>query len=394
MKSLFAALALLFTVPAFCQEIPSAAATTGAPAPPAAAAAAETAPAKEAPAPGAPVKLQVAVRDIEPFSFEEDGRRKGFAIDLWAAIAKEAGFEYEMHTVPSAQAMVDELATKKADVGVGALSITSQRELLIDFSHPFYDSGLDILTGNKGENSPLHLLRLLLNPELLKTLGLLFVAVLVISHLLWLFERHRDDEEFPGGYKHGIFESIWWTTSVMVTLACDNKSPRGVAGRLVGLVWMISGVLLVSFMTASFSSSLTVNSLEGGINGPKDLVNHTVGTVGGSTAERYLTDHKIASRAFPNAAEACEALAKGAVDAVVYDAPILRYQLTKMDNKNLRLTGNLFEKQGYGFGLQPNSPYRQKINAVLLKLIEDQTLADLDKKWFGDSTAEKPAEKK
>jgi ABC-type amino acid transport substrate-binding protein len=218
--------------------------------------------------------------------------------------------------------------------------------------------------------------------------------VLVVSHLLWLCERHRNDEEFPGGYKHGIFESLWWTTTVMVTLACDNKSPRGLAGRLVGLVWMISGVLLVSFMTASFSSSLTVSSLEGGINGPKDLAGHTVATVAGSTAERYLNEHKIAAKAFPSAAEACEALSKGAVEAVVYDAPILRYQLTKIDNKNLHLTGNLFEKQGYGIGLQPNSPYRKQINAALLKLIEDETLADLDKKWFGDSSAPKTDDKK
>lgn len=393
MKFLPLVLASLFTVTSFCEEpSPTPAAAGAAPAAAAAAPAPESAPGKAAP--GATPKLQVAVRNIEPFCFEDDGRRKGFAIDLWAAIAKEAGFQYDMHTVPSAQAMVDELAASKADAGVGALSITSQRQMVIDFSHPFYDSGLDILTTNKGQNSPFHLLRLLFNPELLKTLGLLLIAVLIVSHVLWLCERHRDDEEFPGGYKHGMFESLWWTLTVMVTLACDNKSPRGLAGRLVGLVWMISGVLLVSFMTASFSSSLTVSSLEGGINGPKDLGGHTVGTVGGSTAERYLTEHKIASKAYPSAADACEALSKGTVEAVVYDAPILRYQLTKMDNKDLRLTGNLFEKQGYGIGLQPNSPYRKEINSALLKLIEDDTLAELDKKWFGDSTTDKPADKK
>jgi len=392
MKLLPALFASLFALSAFAQETPKAPAPDAAPPAAAAAPASEPAPPKDAA--GKPEKLRVVVRNIEPFCFEEDGRRKGYAMELWEAIAKECGFQYDARTVSSAQAMVDDLAAKKADVGIGALSITSQRQMLIDFSHPFYDSGLDILTSSKGHDSPFHLLKLLFNPELLKTLGLLFIAVLVVSHLLWLFERHRDDEEFPRAYKHGIFESLWWTATVMVTLACDNKSPRGVPGRLVGLIWMISGVLLVSFMTASFSSSLTVSSLEGGINGPKDLVGHTVGTVAGSTAERYLAEHKIASKAFPNAAEACEAVSKGAVDAVVYDAPILRYQLTKLSDKSLRLTGALFEKQGYGIGLQPDSPYRKQINATLLKLIENDTLSDLDKKWFGDPTAEKPVEKK
>jgi polar amino acid transport system substrate-binding protein len=387
-------LASLFAVAAFGQEAQKAPAPAEAPPAvvPAPAPPAESAPPKEAS--GQPKKLSVAVRNIEPFCFEEDGRRKGYAIDLWAAIAKDCGFQYDARTVNSAQAMVDDLAAKKADVGIGALSITSQRQMVIDFSHPFYDSGFDILTSTKGHNSAFHLLRLLLNPDLLKTLGLLFIAVLVVSHLLWLFERHRDDEEFPGAYKHGIFESLWWTTTVMVTLACDNKSPRGVPGRLVGLVWMISGVLLVSFMTASFSSSLTVSSLEGGINTPKDLAGHKVGTVAGSTAERYLNEHKITSKAFPNAAEACEAVSKGDMEAVVYDAPILRYQMTKITDKDLRVTGTLFEKQGYGIGLQPESPYRKQINASLLKLIENDTLSDLDKKWFGESTSDKPAEKK
>jgi len=390
MRFLCAILTGLFSVSALAQDAPPA------PAPSAPKAAAEAAAEPNAPKGGAaaPVMLHVAVRNIEPFCFEEDGRRKGFAIELWAAIAKEAGVQYDMHTVASAQAMVDELAAKKADVGVGALSITSQRMLVIDFSHPFYDSGLDILTASKGHNSPFHFIKLLFNPELLKTLGLLFIAVLIFSHLLWLCERHRDDEEFPKAYKHGMFESLWWTASVMLTLACDNKSPRGVPGRLLGLVWMMSGVLLVSFMTASFSSSLTVSSLEGGINGPKDLAGHTVGTVAGSTAERYLNEHKITSQAYHNAAEACEAVSKGAVDAVVYDAPILKYEISKLSDKSLHLTGNLFEKQGYGIGLQPNSPLRQEINATLLRLIEDRTLAEIDKKWFGESTEEKPAETK
>ena len=392
MKFFPIALASLLAVSAFAQENPKADAPTPAPAAAAPALSSEPAPPKEPS--GQTPKLRVVVRNIEPFCFEEDGRRKGYAMELWDAIARDCGFQYDARTVNSAQAMVDDLSAKKADVGIGALSITSQRQMLIDFSHPFYDSGLDILTSTKGQDSAFHLLRLLLNPDLLKTLGLLFVAVLVVSHLLWLCERHRDDEEFPGAYKHGIFESLWWTTTVMVTLACDNKSPRGLPGRLVGLIWMISGVLLVSFMTASFSSSLTVSSLEGGINSPKDLVGHTVGTVAGSTAERYLNEHKITSKAFANAGDACEAVSKGAVEAVVYDAPILRYQMTKLADKNLRLTGTLFEKQGYGIGLQPDSPYRKQINASLLKLIENDTLSDLDKKWFGDPTADKPAEKK
>src|ERR1051326_344857 len=81
-------------------------------------------PTREA-APPTNAPLKIVVREIEPFAFTSGGRQTGFAVDLWAAIAKEAGFDYELQTVGSAQAMVQALASRQADIGLGALSITA-----------------------------------------------------------------------------------------------------------------------------------------------------------------------------------------------------------------------------------------------------------------------------
>ena len=48
-----------------------------------------------------------------------------------------------------------------------------------------------------------------------------------------------------------------------------------------------------------------------------------------------------------------------------------------------------FLKWFYGFGLQLKSPHQKSVNQALLKLIEDNTVDDLQKKWFGDVSAEK-----
>jgi polar amino acid transport system substrate-binding protein len=342
---------------------------------------------RAAPATNAPLK--VVVREIEPFAFSSGGRQAGFAVDLWAAIAKEAGFDYELQTVGSAQAMVQALAARQADIGLGALSITAEREQVIDFSYPFYNSGLDIVTGTQG-GSVFGVLRVLFKAPLIKTLGLLLVLVLVFSHLLWLFERRVNEEEFPPGYKAGLFESLWWTMAVLITLGCENKSPRGVPGRLMAIIWMASGVLMISLITASFASSLTVSTLEGKINGPSDLAGHKVATVTGSTAEAWLNKARnVTVQGYPDIAAAVSAVSKGDAVAAVYDEPILRYQLAKYEERNVRLVGILFEKQGYGFGLQLKSPYQKTINQTLLKLIENNTVDELQKKWFGDAAAEK-----
>jgi polar amino acid transport system substrate-binding protein len=333
-------------------------------------------------------ELRVLVRNVEPFCMEKDGQRTGFVLELWGEIAREAGLKYEVQTADSAQAVVDALAARKADVGLGALSITLQREQSIDFSYPFYNSGLDIVTATKGV-SVFRFIGHLFNSQLLKTLGLLLLVVIGFSHVLWWLERHINHEDFPKDYKTGLGESIWWTVCVMITLACDRKAPKGIPGRIAGTIWMIGGVVMVSLMTASFSSSLTVSSLSGEINGPGDLAGHTVATVTGSTAEKWLTDRKISVQPYPGVTEAIAAVSRNenGVLAAVYDEPILRFRLAKNPDKHLRLVGNMFEKQGYGIGLQLKSPYLKLINKALLKLNENKVLEELNKKWFGEAAA-------
>jgi ABC-type amino acid transport substrate-binding protein len=334
----------------------------------------------------APV-LRVLARNIEPFCFEKDGQRMGFAVDLWKEISRIAGFRYEVQDVESAQALVEALAAGKSDVGLGALSITAQREQVIDFSYPFYNSGLDIVTSTES-SSILGMMRVLFSAQLLKTIGLLLALVICFSHVLWLFERRANPDEFPETYKSGLAESLWWTLTVLITLGCENKSPRGFTGRLMAIVWMASGVLMISLLTASFSSSLTVRTLEGTINGPSDLSGHEVATIGGSTAERWLKARQIKVKTYPSIGEALTAVAAGQADAVVYDEPILRYHIVNNPKKKLRLVGNIFEEQGYGFGLQLKSPYHKKINQVLLELVENKTVEILNKKWFGEISRE------
>jgi polar amino acid transport system substrate-binding protein len=70
------------------------------------------------------------------------------------------------------------------------------------------------------------------------------------------------------------------------------------------------------------------------------------------------------------------------VEAVVYDAPILRYYLSEHPGTRLQLVGDAFDKQNYGFPMQQQSPFRKEINRALLKVAEEGYFVDLDKKWF------------
>lgn len=339
----------------------------------------------------APQKLRVVTRNIEPFSFERDGQRIGFAMELWADVARELKLEYEVTTVNSAKEMVAAVENKSADVAVGALSITAEREKIIDFSQPFYESGLQIMAAQQAGGFTdviISMFRNLFTWQLAVGLVVAILVMLIISHLVWMYEHRVNEDMWPRSYLAGMGESFWWTLSIFLVGGADNKGPVGMGGRIVATIWMLASVIAVSLLTASLSAVLTVNSLTSDIKGPDDLPGKKVATIGGSTAENWLKKFgggdKIKVQTYPDIPACIEALKKDEVKAVVFDAPILKYYLTKPGMSNLALVGTVFERNNYGFGLQQDSTLREPINQVLLNLWEKGVTTDLAKPWFGE----------
>jgi ABC-type amino acid transport substrate-binding protein len=340
-----------------------------------------------APAAATAGKIRVVTRNLEPFSFEIDGKRVGFAAELWDELARATGMDYEIQVVGTAQEIIDAIQNQKADVGVGALSVTSKREEVIDFSQPFYESGLQILVaGGSGTYADqiFGLLKSLFNPKLVGAFLLLLVTMLIISHLIWRCEHKVNNDQWPEDYKAGLWESFWWTISTLLVGGADNKGPVGVGGRIIAIAWMLLSIVLVSLLTASFTTTLTVNSLKGDINGPADLPGRAVATVKGSTTETWLTDRGAKVKPFTAITDCIAALKAGEVEAVVFDAPILQYEATKSEDTSLQLVGPVFEKQNYAFALQQGSALREQLNQALLLLNEEGVGTTLREKYFGE----------
>ena len=108
--------------------------------------------------PAAAKKLVVAVDTaFVPFEFRDPktGEYIGFDIDLWAAIAEVLGVEYELQPMDFV-GIVPALQTGSVDVALAGITITSAREKVVDFSHPYYDSGLTLMVraDNEDINGP------------------------------------------------------------------------------------------------------------------------------------------------------------------------------------------------------------------------------------------------
>jgi len=78
-----------------------------------------------------------------PFEFKEDGEYVGFDIDLINAVADEAGFDINLE-VTNFDGIIPGLQTGSFDIAIAGISITEERAKKIDYSDPYYESGLAI----------------------------------------------------------------------------------------------------------------------------------------------------------------------------------------------------------------------------------------------------------
>src|SRR5258708_2680020 len=213
-------------------------------------------------------KVTVLIKAAKPFAFDKGGAPAGYSIDLWKRVAEEAKLDYEFKTVSTVPEVIDTLKAQHADVGLGALSITAEREAVIDFSYPYYKSGLQILVNTENTKSPF---RAFLKLDIFKVLGLLIVAILINAHILWFFERQKGSDSFDANYREGILNAMWWSVCFLVTLGCENIAPTRVAGRLLAVVWMLAGEALYSYVAGTLTTAMTKEALQSDIRPVADL---------------------------------------------------------------------------------------------------------------------------
>ncbi|MES1952996.1 transporter substrate-binding domain-containing protein [Salinisphaera hydrothermalis] len=316
--------------------------------------------------------LTVGTKIAPPFVMQDDtGGYTGLSIALWQRVAGQLGLKSH-YVARDLSGLFRGLENGDLDISVAALTVTEPREARVDFTYPFYSTGLAIAVPANG-GGPWSTIRRFFSWPFLTALATLAGVLLLVGVLVWAFERHRNPEEFGGGVVNGLGSGFWWAAVTMTTVGYGDKSPRTLGGRLVGLAWMFAAIIIISSFTAAIATSLTVDRLSSGIQGVNDLAHARVATVKGSAAAQALRQRGIGFRATATLDAALGALAAGRVDAVVYDAPLLKYRLRNEFPGQMTVLAHTFERQDYAFALPQGSDLREPINRAILA-----TLADSD----------------
>jgi ABC-type proline/glycine betaine transport system substrate-binding protein/ABC-type amino acid transport substrate-binding protein len=330
--------------------------------------------------------LRVVTLRSAPFVVYRDGAYDGFTVELWERIAREIGVTYSIYGVNTIAKLLDDLHRGVADIAVAGIGITSERERVLDFSHPYFVAGLQIMVP-EGSGSVLRevlakIHSVVFSPEALYAVGIFFVVLLLAAHVIWMLES-GDNPQFPKTYLRGLWESVWWAVVTVTTVGYGDKTPKKAIGRLFGIVWILSGYFVFAYFTASVTTTATVQELHGTINGPQDLYGKKVASVEKSTAAAYLSGQGISATLVENVDSAYHLLETGKVEAVVYDAPVLQHHAATRGKGKVGVVGLVFQEKNYGLVFPFDSIYRDKVNVAFLKLVEGGVYQQINEKWFG-----------
>ena len=328
-------------------------------------------------------ELVIGTRVVPPFvMLEDDGSYSGLTVDLLNHISNELGVPYRL-VETDIQGMLDGAADGEFFASASAITITSERENMVDFTHPFFVTGLGIAVSYQ----PTGLFQTILSifsADFWWVVFLLLLLLLFWGVLVWIFERNENQEEFGGSASEGIGSGFWWAAVTMTTVGYGDKSPRTLGGRIVGFIWMFTAIIVISFFTASIASSLTVGQLETGVQGPQDLPHVEVGALENSATLEYLTSEGIGADAYESIDAGLQAVSRGEIDAFVHDAPIIRYYVQQGFQNRARVLPRTFFEQYYGIALPTGSEYRRELNRIILDYLNTDEWEQLQESYFGN----------
>lgn len=275
-------------------------------------------------------------------------------------------------------------------MAIGPLTITSQRENVIDFSKPFQTVGISLVTSRKEEATTLFQI---IEPLTSVVWCMLAGVLVLVSATLFVIDRVAPAHD--EGVRFNSHESLWFTFASMA-LRTSELVPRTVSGRLLaGALWFFS-LFIISSYTANMASLLTLSRMDTPVRGVGDLIDQTkikYGTVRNSHVSVFFENSKIEqyqrmwtymskveSSSMVNKSEDGFKKAKESEGKYVFmwDSAVVQYQTTQ--DCDLVKVGETFDLRGYGVGIPKGAPYRDDITQAILKLREDGKLQALEDK--------------
>ncbi|HKM69741.1 MAG TPA: transporter substrate-binding domain-containing protein, partial [Stellaceae bacterium] len=237
-------------------------------------------------APASDRELVLGLRVAPPFAMKTPGGIwTGISVELWRHLTEQLSLRYRFEETTQ-EGLLRGLADGTLDASGGALTVTAEGLREVDFSLPYFVTGLGVAVPLRASLDWIGVAASFLSIRFLSVVLGIVGVVLLVSVIVWVLERRRT-AEFGGPPVDGLVCSISWSTQAMAK-AATSVSPKTRPGRLLGGAWTAASVALIAMFTATLASHLTARELSGLVRDAADLHHVRVGTVRNAVAVGYL----------------------------------------------------------------------------------------------------------
>ncbi|XP_041793632.1 glutamate receptor ionotropic, delta-2 [Chelmon rostratus] len=365
------------------------------------------------------VVLRVVTVLEEPFVMVSENvlgkpkKYQGYSIDVLDALSNYLGFKYEIYVAPDHKygslqpdgqwnGLMGELVFKRADVGLSALTITPERESVVDFTTRYMDYSVGVLLRKAERTVDMFAC---LAPFDLSLWACIAGTVLLIGILVYLL-NWLNPPRLPMGSVSSttLYNSMWFVYGSFVQQGGEVPYTTLATRMMMGVWWMFA-LIVISSYTANLAAFLTITRIENSIQSLQDLSKQTelpYGTVLDSAVydqvrskamnpfERdpmYSQMWRMINRTGGgdnNVEESKEGIRKVKYGrfGFVWDAAVLEYVANNDEDCSFYTVSNNAPDRGYGIAMQHGSPYRDIFSQRILELQQNGDMDILKLKWW------------
>lgn len=374
---------------------------------------------------------------------------EGYCMDLLGKISEKLAFEYEV-VISKDQSpglaygkkdengdwsgMIGDLARGDTDLIVADLTMTSEREEVIDFVSPYFDqAGISIVIRKRVQDQSLFKFLSVLKVEV--WLGII-AAVISTAILIWLLDRYspysarNNKAAYPYPCRDFTLKESFWFALTSLTPQGGGEAPKALSGRVLVAAYWLFVVLMLATFTANLAAFLTVERMQSTVQNLEELarqsrINYTV--VENTTYMEYFVNmagaeeelyHKWKELTLNNSGNPAKyrvwdypireqythilkvvkdtgmvASTQEGFDKVlaqfdgefafIHDAARIKYEV--YNNCNLTEVGEPFAEQPYALAVQQGSHLQEELSRVILELQKDRYFESLQSQYWNSS---------
>uniref|UniRef100_A0A8C7XUS5 Glutamate receptor n=1 Tax=Oryzias sinensis TaxID=183150 RepID=A0A8C7XUS5_9TELE len=369
------------------------------------------------------VVLRVVTVLEEPFVMVSENvlgkpkKYQGFSIDILDALSNYLGFKYEIYVAPdhkygSLQAdgqwngLMGELVFKRADVGLSALTITPERESVVDFTTRYMDYSVGVLLRKAERTVDMFAC---LAPFDLSLWACIAGTVLLVGILVYLL-NWLNPPRLPMGSVSSttLYNSMWFVYGSFVQQGGEVPYTTLATRMMMGIWWMFA-LIVISSYTANLAAFLTITRIENSIQSLQDLSKQTelpYGTVLDSAIYdqvrykamnpferdamysqmwRMINRTGAGDNSVEDSKEGIRKVKYGRF-GFIWDAAVLEYVANNDEDCSFYTVSNSASDRGYGIAMQHGSPYRDIFSQRILELQQNGDMDLLKLKWWPKDT--------